>query len=258
VSSESTPEKLPVPVDGLISDLDQSFRLAQALATSALLPGDVRGKPADVLAILLYGRELGIGPMQALSTIYAVKGRPMLSADLWRAKAHQAGHKTWFTDDGMDNEKATFHIQRRGEQRVHALTYTIQHAAQAGLCRIGETGQPIARSAKGDKLPWETQTSVMLRNRATSQLAKMVCPEVALGFYIEGDILDDEPDQTTTVEQIVEPVEIDVTDARSEVQDIEKSYAEEVDHIAKTMTGEAVEVDFWGAETPYVPEPKAK
>ena len=177
--------RLPVAVGVPLSGLDEAYRLSQNLALATVLPRDLRGKPSDVLAIVLYGRDLGLSPMQSIQGIYVVKGKPQLSATTWTALARRAGHKvTW---GACDDKSATVTITRVDDpDNPHTETFTIDDAVQARLCRI-EDGKVIARSQGGDALPWETYTKTMLRNRAISNCGKLQCPEVALGFAIEGD-----------------------------------------------------------------------
>jgi hypothetical protein len=177
--------KLPVHVGRPLTDLDEAYRLSKNLAVASVLPKDLRGKPSDVLAIVLYGRDLGLSPMQSIQGIYVVKGKPQLSAVTWTALARRAGHKVRWGD--CDDKSATVTIVRSDDpDHPHTETFTIEDAVAAGLCAIKD-GHVVARSSGGDKLPWETYTRTMLRNRAISTAGKLQCPEVALGFAIEGD-----------------------------------------------------------------------
>lgn len=168
-----------------IGDLDQAYRLSQALALASIVPDALRGKPGNVLAIILYGQDLGMSPMQAIQGIYVVKGKPQLSGTTWLALARRAGHKVRFPE--TTNTRCTIEITRADDPRhPHVETYTLDDAVTANLVRIKD-GKPFARGSKGDPLPWEQYTRTMIRNRCISNAAKAACPEVALGFAVEGD-----------------------------------------------------------------------
>ena len=50
--------------------------LAVQIAQTEFVPASLRGKPAAVMAAMLTGHEVGIGPMMALKQIHVVEGRP--------------------------------------------------------------------------------------------------------------------------------------------------------------------------------------
>lgn len=178
--------KLPVTVGVPLNGLDEAYRLSQALALASVVPDSLKGKPSDVLAIMLYGQELGLAPMQSVQSIYVVRGKPQLSADLWTALARRAGHKVRWGE--CDDKSATVTIVRDDDQDFPlTITFTLDDAVKAGLCEIKD-GKVWARSQSGKPTPWETYTARMLRNRAISFAGKSQCPEVALGFAIEGDM----------------------------------------------------------------------
>lgn len=178
-------QQTQVAIGSPLGDLDQAYRLSQALALASIVPNDLRGKPGNVLAIILYGQDLGMSPMQAIQGIYVVKGKPQLSGTTWLALARRAGHKVRFPE--TTNERCTIEITRSDDpQHPHVETYTLEDAVTANLVRIKD-GKPFARGSKGDPLPWEQYTRTMIRNRCISNAAKAACPEVALGFAVEGD-----------------------------------------------------------------------
>jgi hypothetical protein len=196
------PNLLPVPLNEPIIGLDEAWRLSKALAVATVMPSDLRGKPADVLAMMLYGRDLGLSPMQSIQGIYVVKGKPQLSSQTWTALARRHGHKVRMIESTA--EKCTVQITRRDDpDHPHTETFTIEDALQAGLCTRDAEGKISAKSAKGEKLPWMTYTKNMLRNRAISNAGKFTCPEVATGFAIEGDYdyTQDDDDEPVTVTQ---------------------------------------------------------
>lgn len=184
-SEIDTTDRRAVAVGVPLAGLDEAFRLSKNLALASVLPDSLRGKPSDVLAIVLYGQELGLAPMQSIQGIYVVKGKPQLASQTWVALARRAGHKVRIVES--TDKLCTVTITRADDPEFpHTSTFTVEDAARAGLCAIKD-GKVVARSSKGDPLPWESYTSTMLRNRAISNAGKFACPEVAMGFAIEGD-----------------------------------------------------------------------
>jgi hypothetical protein len=219
-------QQTQVALGSPIGDLDQAYRLSQALAMAEIVPDKLRGKPGNVLAIMLYGQDLGMSPMQAIQGIYVVKGKPQLSGTTWLSLARRAGHKVRFLE--TTNERCTIEITRADDpQHPHIETYTLEDAVTANLVRIKD-GKPYARGSKGDALPWELHTRTMIRNRAISNAAKAACPEVALGFAVEGDYdyIADEPAEVTPPEHHGDVVDAEIVPEKveAEVADLAQQY----------------------------------
>lgn len=201
-----------VPLRGL----DEAYRLSQALAMAGLMPKDLRGKPSDVLAILLYGQEVGLAPMQAIQGIYIVNGRPTLSAQTWLALLRRAGHKAFVpckTCDAPGEE----HVPGR----VHAdHAYEPDHDERH--CRVtivrGDTGAMHTESFSLDdartaglanKDIWKAHPRRMTLARAVSNGARFIVPEVAMGFYGEGEDFDAAEDAEAFYEEVKKTAPLD-------------------------------------------------
>lgn len=241
-----------VPVGRALSNLEEVVTLAKGLAVSGLVPDTLRGKPNDVAVILLYGAELGLTPMQAIQGIYVVKGRPMLSAQTWGTKIRQCRHRLEILES--TRELATARITRGDDKTVHTLTFTIEEAAAAGLCRIVD-GKVVCRDSKGNPLPWEAWTKTMLRNRAVSHLARYACPEAAFGnagiWGEEHGELEDETDLRPFIDddQAVDGEIVDADDTAMELAELADELG--VTHPFTAPVAEAEEVapeqsDPWG------------
>lgn len=170
--------KPPVQLVGRQGDLDQAFRLAQALSHSQLVPNTLRGKPSDILVIVLYGQELGLPPMQAMQVIDVMNGRPSLRANLWVALARKAGHKVRLVESTAESATVTV-IRHDDPDGPITATYTIADAKTAGL--LSNTNY-----AKNPK--------AMLYARAASTAIRQACPEVAMGFSDEYELHAVDPD----------------------------------------------------------------
>lgn len=161
-----------------IHNVDDLMQLSKVTAASGLLPVSLRGKPADVAIVLMYGAELGLGPGQALQGIYVVNGRPMLAAQTWLALARRAGHRIEVVEHTED--VCTVRIRRGDTGEEHTSSYTFAEAEQAKLTK---------------KDVWQQHRKAMLLARAVSSGCRFACPEIALGFYAEGELPDEEPVQ---------------------------------------------------------------
>ena len=144
---------------------DDTFRLAKRIAETDFAPKALRGNPNAVLACILTGQELGIGGMKALQSIHIIEGRPTLSAELMRALVYAAGHTLDVTES--TNQRVVLYGRRRGGSQARVV-WTTADAQQAKL-----TGNPS----------WSKYPRAMLLARATSELCRMLFPDVIGGMY---------------------------------------------------------------------------
>lgn len=71
-------------------NLERMNKLAIEIVKSSFTPYD---KPEDVVAALLYGRELGLAPMQSVSNIYLIEGKATAGVHIIAALLSKAGVK---------------------------------------------------------------------------------------------------------------------------------------------------------------------
>ncbi len=124
---------VPFNPDSTFDLVPQAASLAEQIAQTDFAPQGLRGKPAAVMAAMLQGHELGIGPMASLSQIAVINGKPCMSAQLMRALVQRAGHELWFK--AKTNTRVTI-CGRRAEwpaDRVAEVTWSMDDAKAAGL-----------------------------------------------------------------------------------------------------------------------------
>lgn len=171
--------------------------LAVQIAQTEFVPASLRGKPAAVMAAMLTGHEVGIGPMMALKQIHVVEGRPAMAAELMRALVQRAGHDIWFHE--KSNTKVTIRAHRSTwpEDRVASVTWTIDDAKKAGL---------------DGRQNWRKYPRAMLGARATAELCRDEFADVLGGIsytveeLTDGEFLGDGFDEVLLGQQ-GEPVE---------------------------------------------------
>lgn len=151
--------------------------LATSVAATEFVPGEMRNRPDVIAAAILFGAELGIGPMVSLAKIAVVKGRPAPSAELGRALALGAGHEIWVED--TTNTRVTIAGKRRNSSHVFKVTWTMDDARRAGL----------ASNPAYTKYPRQ-----MLLARASAELVRQMCPDVLGGITLFAEEAADLPD----------------------------------------------------------------
>lgn len=161
----------PVPFEP--RDTQEMFRYARFLAMSELVPKALRGKPYDVLLVLLKAHDIGLRPIQAVGSVHVVDGKAELSAQLMVALVRKSGLCEYWQLIESTAEGCTYETLRKGDPAPVRMTYTIQDATTAGLA---------------GKDNWRRMPKIMLRRRCQSELAREVYPEIVLGMYDEGEL----------------------------------------------------------------------
>jgi hypothetical protein len=154
-------------------NFNQAADMAGRLARSTLIPAPLRGKPDDVLIILLTGRELGLSVMQSLGGIYVVEGRPSVSAEMLSALvlSHPEIVEA-FEPEELTAQRCVWIAQRRGRP-PKKFTYTIEDAARAGL-----TGRDN----------WKKHPMQMLKARASKLAAQTVFPDLTRNIVLDDEV----------------------------------------------------------------------
>lgn len=174
-----------------IADAPFTWRTIQAIANTEMVPRSLRGNPEAMLAAVLMGKELGLGPMQSMNMLDVIDGKPSLSAELMNARIRQAGHSLTATEL---SDKACTLLGRRGDNGDE-MTYTFTDAMAS---RAGLTG----------KSNWKKYPEAMLWARAVSQLARMLFPDVFAAMHAyTADELGSDVDAPTVNASTVDEVE---------------------------------------------------
>ena len=153
--------------------------LAGKISMTNFVPKGLRGKPAEIAACILTGREVGIGPMQSLSKIHVIDGRPAMSSELMRSLVMSAGHE--ITYPTLSDEKVIAKGRRAGSQDWTEVTWTMKDAQRIGVA---------------SRDTWKKYPRQMLSARATSELCRLLFPDALGGISYTVEELND--DSTTT------------------------------------------------------------
>lgn len=151
-----------------------TWKTIHAIANTDFVPRALRGNTAAILAAVLTGRELGMGPMEALRTIDVIDGRPSPSAEWMVGKVFEAGHVIVAVEQSAESCTVEGRRFRDGEQVAEMrFTFTIEMAQRVK----DKQGRSLASKAN-----WKNYPEAMLYWRATSQLCRQFFPDVLSGL----------------------------------------------------------------------------
>ena len=154
----------------ILEQMEGMMYLGDTLVKSGLLPSSVKSKETAV-AIMLKARELGIGPMEAFSSINIIQGKPTISPQLMIALAERSGALADYRIDD-DGKCCTCTVIRRGRSPFSA-SFSMDDAAKMEL------------QSKGN---WKSQPRVMRQWRAVSAAFRLVFADVLAGIYIPDEV----------------------------------------------------------------------
>lgn len=144
-----------------------AYKLATGLAQSRLYS---RFPNAEAIwAVIIRGREMGLGALTALDSFHIIEGKPAPSAHLLIARAKSHPDCEFLQYVGGDATFAEYETKNRRSPRPTRLKYTIEQARRAGLVKQGSN--------------WEKRPEEMLRKTVALQLVRIEYPEVLQGTY---------------------------------------------------------------------------
>ena len=206
----------------IVPDVSNLERLAKILHQSGLFP-DVKNV-AEAITKIEYGREIGVLPVQSLSTIWIIKGIPCVKTQVMIALALSKGIK--FKILKSDETICQIEFSRK-DFEPHIETFTIDDAKKLKYT---------------DKTAYVQQPKIMNRYRCFSNGLRIYAPDLTLGLYSKeeieiGDIIDvrvqDEAEPKKEEEQkqkyllnvkdsLIEDIKYKVAKAGIEVKDFKK------------------------------------
>lgn len=163
-----------------LATIGDKLSWAAELAKSGMLPAQYRANPANLLWAIEMGQSLGLSPMQAITGIHVIEGRPTASAALIGSLARGAGHRLRVQGD---DTHAIAQIWRKDDPEFcFESVWTLERAKVAGLLGKGV---------------WRTYPAAMLQARAITEVARQACPEALSGVQYTAEELDDGRGATT-------------------------------------------------------------
>jgi hypothetical protein len=164
-SFEATIVKNPVT-------LQDYMNIAKTMAASGFFPD--ASNAAKAVGLMVLGSHFGLSPVQSMTAIHVVKGKPMLHYSAILAKVRQHPDYDYRILEATETI-ARIEFRYKGEV-VGESSFTIEEAKKRQTQNL-------------DKFP-----KVMLMARAASQGVRFYCPDVLNGVpvYTEGEL--DEPE----------------------------------------------------------------
>ena len=194
VPQQAALSQTAVDLQSWAQELDAAHRLGQALCQTDFVPKDFQGRPEAAAAAILAGKALGLDPMNSLSNIFIIHGKPALYARTMAGMVMEHGHELYRSV--ATPEQVTIMARRKGQDQWQEFTWTMQRAQAAGYT--------------SNKL-YKSDPIAMLTAKAQAEACRTIAPDVLTGvatYSVEDHQLDNigEPTRPSRVAQPVEQV----------------------------------------------------
>jgi hypothetical protein len=165
-------------------NLEETFRLAGAIAASGLAPNTLN-TPEKIMVAIIAGAELGMPPFQSLQSFAVVNGRPTLWGDGLVAVVRSKGFRVREWQEGNGDALTAFcEVTRPDSGEVISRTFSVADAKVAKLW--GKTG------------PWISNPTRMLQMRARGFACRDGAADVLRGFQLREEVEDYQPVKDVT------------------------------------------------------------
>lgn len=155
--------------------MSQSFRMANMISKSGLVPDSYKNSPENCLIAIDLGNRMGMSPIGVMQNLYIVKGKPAWSGSFCAGVVNGSGRFTplqyqWVGERGKMNFGCQAVATRLSDGvKCYGGTVTMQTAQDEGWL-----------NKPGSK--WKTMPEQMLQYRAASFFAKVHCSDYLLGI----------------------------------------------------------------------------
>jgi hypothetical protein len=131
--------------------------------------------PEQIAAVILRGRELGIGMMTALDAFHVIQGRVCASSQLISALAENDPNHDYTMLVELDEKHAVVEIKHKKQPKPVQWTYTIGEAEALGLT--------LPSRKAGEPSQWVKRPKTMLAKTAKANGHRFMFPGSTLGLH---------------------------------------------------------------------------
>ncbi len=175
----STPAQRPVSQsanyapNAAVAEWQVMKEMAQMMIATGFLPQGL-GKPEQVIFVIMKGKEMGMGPMQALQHIQVIQGKLCLGPEgmLAQVLKHHPTTKIKY----LQNDDLACTIEAFKDGVSNTFSFTIEDATKAGLA---------------SKDNWKKYTRAMLRSRCVGEMCRALFPDAIQGCSYTPDEIRD-------------------------------------------------------------------
>lgn len=202
-----------------------TYKTLQAISRTEFVPAGLRGKTEAILACILTGRELGLGPMESMRSIDIIDGKPSPTGEFMARRVFEAGHVIVAKEQTAESCTVRGIRYRDGHELASMeFTFTMDMARRAGLA---------------NKSNWKHYPEAMLYWRAVGQLVRQFFPDVIAGIsHLPDELGDGEWVEEPATSGFDGVVEVELVDSVTVTEPEPTRGADEIEEIAVVADGD--------------------
>lgn len=147
--------------------IPEAMQFAEAVAKAdGMIPRAYLNNPGKILACVLAGQELGVGPMASLRAFHIVEGKPCAAADFWVARLRAAGYRL----DWLARE-------------AECVSLRLTAPDGSSITETWDKPKAVAAGLWNGKDNWRKYPVAMLSARCITSAGRALAGEVMFGCY---------------------------------------------------------------------------
>jgi hypothetical protein len=196
-----------------LSEQPFTMKTLQYIKNTPAIPARYEGRLDDMIAAVMYGNELGIGPMVAINELYLVDGKISMSGKLMSDLVHRRGHqlRISFTTTSSKVEAYRRDPYTHQLELVGTFTFSDSDAKKAGL-----SGKATYKLYPQMMRTWRAITFACRTVFSDCLGSVGYLPEELDITYENGEDIEPMPDSISYIEDVDDP---EILDAILEVED---------------------------------------
>ena len=147
------------------SEFKSMMLQAEEFVNSGLMPPSIKSAAAAVVMIQK-GRELRVPPMQAMTSIHVIQGKPTISAELMLALIYRDCPEAEITFTEISRDRCIIQARRNKTKVIQEFSFDTQDAELAGLAYSNT---------------WQKYPRAMRKARAITEMARTMFPDIIMG-----------------------------------------------------------------------------
>jgi len=147
-----------------VSEWDVIRHQGKVLVESDFLPVAINTWQ-KATAIIMYGKELGMGPMEACQSINVIQGKPTQTPQSMKAMVHKKLPGAIFRPITLTDTEAVYEAARPGDPPIH-ISFTMKDAERLGYA---------------NKENWKKQPGTMLSWRCIAKVSRTIFSDCLSG-----------------------------------------------------------------------------